>query len=597
MSDTFAIEKLAAKLEQRLGDPTDPASDVSFAAALEHDDWEKYPHSMMAALHACGLQDYQIPEPHGGRADDLQDSFEILRLIGRRDAGLATSFATTSLGMMPVLIGGTDEQKARYVADVSRGAKFAWALSERDHGSDILATDTCARRAEGGYVVNGEKWPIGNSALGDVIALFVRTGDRPGPTSYSVLMVDRRTADGRRVAPMQRERFHGLRALDNGGLRFTECFVPDDALVGGEGRGLELALKASLAVRPMVPALALGCADTALRRTLDFAVSRKIFGASLIDISPSRRRIADCFADIMVCDVVAMSSIRTLHVAPAQCSVTSSVSKFLVPTILERTVSDLATVLGARHFLRSDPHYGSFGKAMRDLWIAHFAEGNTVVNLKNIAVQLGPLLDAALDPPAERVGAAVERASTTYDLDAELPPFVPQLLDLRSRDGDDALIALPAALEEIRIRRGADRPQWLQIADVGDRFMNELRRIQDRHARLRNELGAAAAQSADMFALAEQYCIIHAAADVVQLSLRSAGCLRDPFPNAALVLLCLERLWRRFHPLESLTTSAIRDEAVEVARRLHTEQRLFSQRQLLLGESWGGAAGGGANET
>ena len=61
MSDTSAIEKLATDLEQRLGDPTDPATEVSFAAALEHDDREQYPHSMMAALHACELQEYQVP--------------------------------------------------------------------------------------------------------------------------------------------------------------------------------------------------------------------------------------------------------------------------------------------------------------------------------------------------------------------------------------------------------------------------------------------------------------------------------------------------------------------------------------------------------
>jgi alkylation response protein AidB-like acyl-CoA dehydrogenase len=186
MGDSSTIDKLAAGLEQHLGDPTDPATGVSFAVALDHDDREEYPHSMMAALHAWDLQDYQVPVSHGGRATDLQDSFELLRLISRRDAALATSFATTSLSLMPVLIAGDDEQKSRYGTDVSRGAKFSWGLSERAHGSDVIATETNARRVPGGYVVNGEKWPIGNAALGDVAALFVRTGERPGPTAYSV---------------------------------------------------------------------------------------------------------------------------------------------------------------------------------------------------------------------------------------------------------------------------------------------------------------------------------------------------------------------------------------------------------------------------
>lgn len=520
-----AVEKLAADFERHLGDPDDPATPVSFAAALDHDDREAYPHGMMAALHAWDLQDYSVPVSHGGRAHDLQDSFELLRLVARRDAGLATSFATTSLALTTVLIGGNDEQKSRYGKQVSGRAKFSWGLSERDHGSDVVATETSARPVPGGYLVNGEKWPIGNSAIGDVVALFARTGER-GPTAYSVLMVDRHKG-----VPSQRERLHGIRAVDNGGIRFDDVFVPADALIGREGQGLEIALKASLTARAMVPAIALGCADTALRRTLDFALERQIFGKRLIDIPPTRQRLAECVADVLICDALAISAVRALHTTPSQASVTSSVSKFLVPTILERTISDLAVVLGARHFLRSDPRYGIFGKIRNDVWITHFAEGNTLVNLKNVVVQLAMLPgDTELDP-------------RTFDLDAELPPFAPDRLDLRSRDGDSAVRALTG------------------------RFRDELPRVQ-------SALQDNGPQSAEAFALAEQYAVIHAAACLTHLGGLPPAVLR----------FCLDRLWRRLYPLAPISGT---DEVIEHALRLHAEHRLFSHRNVLLGEASG----------
>lgn len=592
MGGSMTVQEVASALEQHLGSPTSDRNEISFAAALDYDDRAEYPYSMMAALHAGGLHEYQIPVAYGGRAVDLQQSFEILRLVARRDVALATSFATTCLGLMPVLVAGTAEQKAHFGGEVCRGAQFAWALSERAHGSDVGATSTHARRVEGGYLVNGEKWPIGNSAVGDVVAIFARTADRPGPTAYSVLMLDRHSVARGSMEPLRRDRLHGVRAIDTGGLRLTDCFVPDAALIGREGQGLEIALKSSLAARTMVPALALGAADTALRRTLDFCVEREIFGRRLSETPVSRRRVAEAFADILLSDALAIASLRTLHTAPGQSSVTSSVSKFLVPTQLERTVSDLATVLGARHYIRGEPRYGIFGKMMRDLWIAHFAEGNTVVNLKNVAVQLGALIEGAVTPTEAASRSAVERTAVTCDLEAALPAFDPGGLDLRSRDGDDLLIALPATLEKIR-NKSSNLPQLRAAARLGERFLAELRRVGDRYENIRRSMGRQFAQSAELYALAEQYCTIHAAACLLHISVHTVTRPFDPAQDAALLLFCLERLWHRFYPLEDVAGPEVVDTVAELALGLRADSRLFSHRRLVLAEGFESGNGAG----
>ncbi|HEY9247639.1 MAG TPA: acyl-CoA dehydrogenase, partial [Rariglobus sp.] len=167
MSDVATLQKLAQDLENHLGDPAAPDAIVGWAAALDHDDRECFHHEGVSHLQAWRFPDYQVPSTHGGRAVDIQDSLELFRLVARRDPALATSLATTGLSFMPIWIAGTDAQKSYWVARVCNGSALSWGLSERDHGSDIVANDTVAHATDDGYVLNGEKWPIGNSALGD----------------------------------------------------------------------------------------------------------------------------------------------------------------------------------------------------------------------------------------------------------------------------------------------------------------------------------------------------------------------------------------------------------------------------------------------
>ena len=111
-----------------------------------------------------------------------------------------------------------------------------------------------------------------------------------------------------------------------------------------------------------------------------------------------KRRIDE--GSLLLGDVVATGAVRGLQANPGQVSVLSSVAKFFVPTLLERMTAQLSVVLGARLYLRSHPRFGIYQKMIRDMLVAIFADGNTVVNLKNVASQLTPLLDRV--PTAKR---------------------------------------------------------------------------------------------------------------------------------------------------------------------------------------------------
>jgi alkylation response protein AidB-like acyl-CoA dehydrogenase len=585
MTRVEELRKLAENLESHLGDPHDPDGPLSYRRLLELDEREEYPHAELAHLHRWGAHEYAHPVEAGGRATDIQDTVSLCVAVARRDATLATALSIGMLAWMPIWIAGSAEQRRRYGEAVGHGAKFAWGLSEREHGSDLLANTTTATTVDGGYVLSGRKWLIGNCTLADHLLVFARTASRGGPAGFSILVLDRRAIPAGEMRALPDNRLHGLRGIDMSGVELDGCFVPDSALVGAEGHGLEIALKSTHPVRVLITSVAIGCTDTALRLTLDFARARRIGGRPVLDIPYSRRQLTEAFADILLCDVLANTAARALQAVPGQSSIWSATTKYLVPTVLDRTGAELAVVLGARHYLRDHPRFGPFQKARRDMLVANFADGNTTVNLKNIAIQLESLLATALNPPAE----AETRFATLFDWDAALPGYHPDHAGTVSRSGDDALLALPFALR--RLRELADRAdhteaeRWQRCVAVGEELHDELRRLSETCADLRSRYGPEFGSCAELFRLAERFCVLHAAATCLAHRAWSAGWVDAPLDTAAALLVTLDRLWRRLYPMREVADAGAYEDLATAMTELHGEARSFGYRMFRLPDS------------
>lgn len=584
------VTELCENLERYLGDPHDPDSRLSFAKVLDADEREQYPYELLGELQRARISEYCLPEAWGGRAGDVEAGFNLLRLVARRDPSSATSLMLTNLAFMPTWLAGTDEQRRRWLEAIKQGTRMAWGLSEREHGSDLMANEMQAVKVPGGWRLRGEKYLIGNARLADVIAVHARTGKRNGPGDWSIFMVERQRNPAGAVDPLPRERLHGLRSLDLSGFRLHDVFVPDDGLIGPEGGGLEIAIKAAQVARTTVTSMALGAVDTALRVTLDFATNRVIFGQRVAEIPYSRRQLSECFADLLLGDVVATGAVRGLQANPGQVSVLSSVAKFFVPTLLERMTAQLSVVLGARLYLRSHPRFGIYQKMIRDMLVAIFADGNTVVNLKNVASQLTLLLDRV--PTDTQVDGAGDperaaRLALMFDVDAELAPWHPWEQQLFSRSGDDVTAGLAASIAGIRRLAAQDSDParsglWAACAEAGDRMLGELGRLREENAELRQRLRRAYGTSAELFRLAERYCAVHAGAAAIHHTVHSHQRLADPFPDPAVLLLVLERAWRHIEPQTTFTDVAVTDRVMEILLNLHREGRLFSPWQFLL---------------
>jgi alkylation response protein AidB-like acyl-CoA dehydrogenase len=588
MTRTDELKAIAEEFERALGDPTDPANTLSVAQVLDLDEREQYPHVPIGELRGLGLYDYIVPPEYGGKAVNVEDGFALLRLVGRRDPTTATAVCLSFLNYVTLWMAGSPEQRAEYAELLRNGGSMAFALSEREHGSDLLANEVVAERVDGGYELSGEKWPIGNATMADAVIVFARTGREGRPDGLSAFLVDKRKVPANTLRPLPMQPRHGLRGSDLSGVAMNRCPVPDSAMVGKPGQGLEIALRSTLLPRIAVNTFVLGGADTALRIAVDWARRRRLYGGTIAEIPYTRRQLVECFSDVLIGDALAGAAMRSLQAVPAQASLWSSTAKYFVPTIIERSLAQLCNVIGARYYLRTDPDFGPFQKIQRDMTVALFADGNTVVNLRTVGLALDGLLANATGDgiDADARASAVDRAARLFDLDAELPPFEPATLELYCRGMDDGVLALPDSIARLaRLAgeaKGVETERLHAAAEAAERFLGELTTLYSEQRALKAELGKEYSQSAEMLELAKHYCTVHAAAAVVNLTVHSAGVLSDPFPNGAVLLACLDRLWRLLHPREAIADRAAIDDAARVLFQLHDEHRQFSFRDITL---------------
>lgn len=203
------------------------------------------------------------------------------------------AFAMQGLGSGAITLFGSDALREHYVGGVTRGkAIAAFALSEREAGSDVAALRTTARRDGDRYVLNGEKTWISNAGIADFYVVFARTGDE-GTRGISAFVVDAQ-AQGFGVS----RRIETISPHPLGTLSFNDCIVSATQRLGDEGDGFRIAMATLDVFRTTVGAAALGFARRAYDEARTHAASRRVFGAPLAALQLTQAAIAEMALDI-----------------------------------------------------------------------------------------------------------------------------------------------------------------------------------------------------------------------------------------------------------------------------------------------------------
>jgi acyl-CoA dehydrogenase len=247
--------------------------------------------ALVKKLGGAGWLQYCVPGANGGVYPVLESrSLCLIRETLARHSGLADfAFAMQGLGSGPISLGGTASIQQRYLPKVALGTSIAaFALSEPDAGSDVAAMSTTAKPSADGWVLNGCKTWISNGGIADFYCVFARTSEEPGARGISAFVVDADAA-GLTIA----DRIDVVAPHPLATLKFENCLISRENLLGIEGQGFKLAMQTLDIFRSSVAAAALGFARRAMAEAVSYSKNRQMFGATLADLQLTQAGIAD----------------------------------------------------------------------------------------------------------------------------------------------------------------------------------------------------------------------------------------------------------------------------------------------------------------
>lgn len=497
----------AMRLEQLLGDPALASNCLSFANAMRLDERDAFPEAEVSFLLGHGLPEVYVPAHLGGTFTSSETFLALGRVLARRNMTLAVSYSTMLWSMLG-WIGGSLSQQQRVAHWVMKQGMFpCLAYSEANHGADLTANElTATKTPEGDYILNGEKWPINRATRSGFLVLLARTNESQNLRNHSLFIINKNELESRHYYHLPRVKTHGLHGCDISGIGFRNCRIPANALIGEEGHGLELALKGFQITRSFCSALSLGVGDSALRLVADFASTRKLYGHTVSRLPHARDILVNAYVSQLSAEVVSVLAARGLHYFPEQFSTWSSIAKVQATHLVDHACHQLASVLGARYYMREQHAEGMFQKILRDGSIVSVFDGSTPICLDSLATLLPSLAKI------RTAGVSAPDTRKLYNLREQVPPLNFSQLALFGRGRDAIVESLPALVQQLN-----QLPEDIHLpASRLNSLRNQAELLHAAIVQLDEEILAepvvrGTPNSPRQFSLAERYIALHSA--------------------------------------------------------------------------------------
>jgi acyl-CoA dehydrogenase len=357
------------------------AREVMRPKAAHFDEASEFPRDIIRQAYELGLMNMTIPQAHGGMELSHQAQVVVAEELAWGCAGMATSMIANDLALLPIILGGSSEQREKFLRPFTQGFKLAsFALTEPSAGSDVAGLRCTARRDGDVYVVNGQKQWITNGEYAEQYSLFCTLDPAQKHKGILCLVVEGRPKG---LTVGKHENKMGQRASNTVTLTFEDVRVPVANRIGREGEGFLIAMNTLDHSRPLTAMFAVGVARAALEHALDYAKQRQQFGKPIADFQAIQFMLADMAADIEAARLLAYKAAWLLDSGQRNTLVSSYAKRFAADMAM-RATTDAVQIFGGYGYSKEYP----VEKLMRDAKLIQIYEGTSQVQRLVIAREL-----------------------------------------------------------------------------------------------------------------------------------------------------------------------------------------------------------------
>jgi acyl-CoA dehydrogenase len=349
--------------------------------AAECDREGVFPEALFRKGFDLGLMTGFIPESLGGLGLGAFEGCLLEEELGWGCAGIASSMTANGLALGPVLVAGTDEQKARFVAPFAAEYGLAsFCLTEPGAGSDAGGIKTTAVRDGDDYVLSGRKCFITNAAHASQYTVFASTDRSKGHKGLTAFIVPRSIPG---VSVGRKEDKMGQRASETSDVLFEDVRVPASNRIGAEGEGFKIAMMTLDRARPSVASMSVGVARAAFEHAAGYAGERVQFGTPIATNQSIHFMLADMAMDIEAARLLAWKSAWMLDQG-RHATKESAFAKAFAADLAMRVTTDAVQIFGGYGYMKDYP----VEKLMRDAKLLQIYEGTSQIQRMVIAKEI-----------------------------------------------------------------------------------------------------------------------------------------------------------------------------------------------------------------
>ncbi|POB13269.1 MULTISPECIES: acyl-CoA dehydrogenase family protein [unclassified Halobacteriovorax] len=349
--------------------------------AGEYDEKAQMPLDILRKAWELGLVNTCIPAEYGGAGFSTIDSMIITEALAYGCLGMNTAIMANDLALLPIVIGGNEEQKKRFLTPFTEDYKIAaFCLTEPGYGSDAAGIKTTIKESGDHYLLNGNKMWITNAGYADLFVVYATTDTTLKHKGITALVIDGKSEG---IELGEKENKMGHRCSDTRAVTFTNVKVPKENILGGLGQGWPIAMATLNHSRPMVASSAVGGAQCAMDHAVKYAGERVQFGVPLSRHQAIQMMIADMGIEIEAARLLVQKAAWSIDNGKPNPEL-SSYSKAKAADMFMKVATDAVQVFGGYGYSKEYP----VEKIMRDAKLIQIYEGTSQIQRLVIAKEI-----------------------------------------------------------------------------------------------------------------------------------------------------------------------------------------------------------------